>query len=102
MNSDVFVSRTFHVDTAEGVVEAILRVSRPANHGEGEFRCRYELVAGNERRSIAISGIDELQALLLALRVALVELDSIARRVGGTVRDHELSELRLPLARGAE
>lgn len=91
-----FISRTFHVETPNGTVESVLTVFQPTSQGGGEFRCRYELVAPNERASSAIAGVDELQALVLALRTAIVEVNLLAKRLGGTVRDWELSDLRLP------
>lgn len=91
-----FISRTFHVETPNGTIESVLSIFRPTDEGGGEFRCRYELVAPNEGASSAIAGVDELQALVLAVRMSIVEVNLLAKRLGGTVRDHELSDLRLP------
>ena len=90
------MSRTFHIDTRNGVTDAVLTIFPPSDEGGGEFRCRYELVAPIARASSAIAGVDELQSLMLALRMSIVELNLLAKRIGGTVREHEVSDLRLP------
>ncbi|WP_412033468.1 DUF6968 family protein [Mesorhizobium sp. CO1-1-8] len=60
-----FVSRTF----AMGAHEVVCRFQRPIR-GDEDCRCDYQIVFPARKRAFRAFGIDEVQALLLAMQMA--------------------------------
>ncbi len=53
------------------------RIGRPRPAREGDYECRYELYGFGRLRRMRIFGIDEVQALLLALEAVRAELQRL-------------------------
>jgi hypothetical protein len=64
--SGVFIQRRF--DLADES-EVLLRIYRPISDAP-DFRCDYEIIWPNRKRVFHAVGIDEVQALILATRMA--------------------------------
>jgi len=97
VKSQPFVSRTFHIESPDGVVECGVKIWRPSRMKTGGYRCKYAVVSKAERRFFSMAGEDGVQALLLALRISVVEVELLARRLDGRVPAHELMDVeRLP------
>lgn len=88
----VFAERTFELDGAPLAV----RFHPPFLAPGGEYRCAYEICwpARQTRRSSA--GIDGIQALLLAMRLAHSELVESEAYKAGRLTLHETGNLNLP------
>lgn len=69
MLHDVIAQRTFTVDGQE----LRCRFFRPIEDG-GSFFCRYEMDWPEHQRSRRAGGVDEVQAILLAMQLAHTEL----------------------------
>ena len=67
---DVIVQRRFEL---RGSLEVIIRFSRPVPDGK-DFRCRYEIVWPDRTDASNGFGVDEMQALILAIEKAHIEL----------------------------
>ncbi|TPK00928.1 hypothetical protein FJ872_30255 [Mesorhizobium sp. B2-5-9] len=88
-----FVRRLFLVDGRE----VPCCFFRPEPEQGGDFQCRYEIGWTEGMRSRKAYGIDEVQALLLAMQMAHAELLS-ARENGRQVSWLDQRGLGLPLA----
>ena len=69
MTANAFVQRTFTVDDQD----VMCRFFQP-EAGDRDFGCRYEIEWPEGLRSRRAYGVDEVQALLLAMEMAHVEL----------------------------
>jgi hypothetical protein len=93
MSADAFVRRVFTVDGRE----VACRFFRPEPDC-GSFSCRYEIDWPEGARGRSIGGVDDVQALLLAMQSAHLDL-LLARRDGGRlVSWMDETRLGLPIA----
>lgn len=97
---DIIVERDFHVlrGKTSTTITALLR--RPTLEATGEYCCVYELRVGRKtlRKSPGIFGVDSMQAVLLALTMAIAELEWIAFDMKGRIEAWQLRDVR-PLRR---
>ncbi len=56
------------------------RIGKPRPAREGDYECRYELYGFGRLRRMRIFGIDEVQALLLAIEAVRVELERLGTK----------------------
>jgi len=77
---DVIFART------DGTTEVVtVRIGKPVvGKSTDEWRCPYQIEGLGRVKTVAMSGVDSVQALLLTLQVILPELDHISQREGGT------------------
>jgi hypothetical protein len=90
-DASAFVERTFTVDGHE----VSCRFFRPEPDGLS-FRCRFEIHWPEGVRTKSTGGVDEVQALLLAMNIAHVDLLSARENNGRAVLFHDQRELDLP------
>jgi hypothetical protein len=93
MDADAFVHRVFTVDGRE--VACRFFRSEP---DRGSFACRYEIDWPEGTRGRSISGVDEVQALLLAMQAAHLDLLLARRDDGRLVSWLDEARLGLPIA----
>ncbi|WP_114285910.1 DUF6968 family protein [Candidatus Halocynthiibacter alkanivorans] len=93
MTGDVFVQRTFEVDGRE----VKCRFFRP-EECEVDYVCRYEIEWPGQTRSFRGYGVDEVQALLLAMQNAHIELLVARTKQGLRVEWLDQQSLGLPIA----
>jgi hypothetical protein len=92
--SEQFVLRTIQVDGQD----VSCRFFRPEPDGSS-FQCRFEIDWPEGRRSKAAGGIDEVQALLLAMQRAHTDLLAARENDGREVSWLDERTLGLPIAR---
>ncbi|TIV51421.1 MAG: hypothetical protein E5V88_16490 [Mesorhizobium sp.] len=92
--ADSFVQRTFSVDGTEVTCRFFL----PEAEQGRDFHCRYEIAWPEGSRSRKAYGIDEVQALLLAMQMAHADLLSERERNGRQVLWLDQRSLGLPIA----
>ena len=91
--SDIpFVQRTFTV----GGVDVPCRFFRPVAW-EKDFLCRYEIEWPERVRSLEVAGVDEVQALLLAMQAAHSDLLASREKDGKPVSWLGMRRLGLPV-----
>jgi len=89
-----FVQRKFLVDGRQ----VTCRFFQPEPKEEQDFQCRYEIGWTEGPRSRKAYGIDEVQALLLAMQMAHADLLSARENNGREVSWLDQRSLGLPLA----
>ena len=92
MSADAFVHRVFTIDGRE----VACRFFRP-QADRGDFYCRYEIEWPGGARSRKIYGVDEVQALLLAMQTAHVDLLAARENDGRQVSWLDERKLGLPI-----
>jgi hypothetical protein len=61
-----------------------IRIGKPVvGDSPEEWRCPYQIEGLGRTKTLAMSGVDSVQALVLTLQVILPELDHIAKREHG-------------------
>ncbi len=82
---EVIAEREVLLTRATGAAEPFkVRIGRPVvGDGPDEWRCPYQIEGMGRVKTLAMSGVDAIQALLLTLQVILPELDHIAKREQG-------------------
>jgi hypothetical protein len=83
---EVIAERDVILTRSNGATETLkVRIGKPVrgDHPE-EWRCPYQIEGLGRVRTVAMSGVDSVQALLLTIQVILPELDHIAKRENGT------------------
>jgi len=91
----IFIERRFELGDSASVV---LRFLRPEPDGD-DYRCAYEIIWPDRARRSYAMGIDAVQALLLAMQKAHVELQVWPEYVSGALRYLGERDLGLPLPR---
>jgi Domain of unknown function (DUF6968) len=91
--SETFIQRRFDLGNSAGVY---IRFDRPAPDGD-DFRCNYEVVWPDRRRAFYAVGVDELQALFLAIQMAHADLVSSPEGKRGELSWLGSRDLGLPL-----
>ena len=71
---------------SNGTTETLkVRIGKPImGDSPLEWRCPYQIEGLGRVRTVAMSGVDSVQALLLTMQVILPELDHIAKHENGT------------------
>jgi hypothetical protein len=72
--------------SADGTVEVVVKLGRPIPDASlDSWKCEYEILFGESKRSMAMHGSDALQALQLSIATLDVELEHGAKRRGGVL-----------------
>ena len=82
-------------ESAEG--EVVCRFYRPRFDGQ-DFRCDYEIVWPDRRRASYAMGVDDVQAMLLAMQKAHADLLTSPERAAGGLTWLGQKGLGLPIA----
>jgi hypothetical protein len=90
---DIFIERQFELP--DGATVALLFL-RPEPDGD-DYRCGYEIIWPDRTRSSYATGIDAVQALLLAMQKAHVELQVSPEYKSGALSYLGERDLGLPL-----
>lgn len=100
VEDDIIVQREFHVQRGKSSTTVTALLRRPTLEPTGEYCCVYELRVGRKilRKSPGIFGVDSMQAVLLALTMAIAELEWIAFDMKGRIEAWQLRDVR-PLRR---
>jgi hypothetical protein len=94
MDANPFLERSFEADSTELTV----RFYRPGPDPSGiDYRCDYAIEWPVGRRTGFACGVDEIQALILAMQRAHVDLLSSPAYAAGTLLWLGMRELGLPL-----
>jgi hypothetical protein len=94
MSDAAFVERQFD----NGGTPVVCRFFKPTRQADGEYQCRWSIDWGNGERNLRAIGIDSIQALLLAMRVAHTELIESEPFKQGKLTYLNERELELPPA----
>jgi hypothetical protein len=82
---EVIAERELQLRKADGS-ESAIRVRIGRSHPSGDdWQCPYEIAALGSKRSMAIYGVDSIQALTLTLKAINVELEVIAKQAAGSL-----------------
>ena len=90
---EAFVERRFEL--GEGA-EILVRFGRPVAEGE-DYRCDYTIAWPSRTLASAALGVDEVQALILSMEKAHLELLASDEARSGQLRWLDSEELGLPL-----
>jgi hypothetical protein len=91
--TEVFIQRQFELATGS---EVFVRFHRPAPDDD-DFRCNYEIIWPDRKRASYAVGVDEVQALILAIQKAHVDLLSSPEADRGELSWLGSPDLGLPL-----
>ena len=86
-----FVSRTFML----GREQVVCSFDKPIAHGN-DFRCDYRIIFPTRKRRAHGYGVDEIQALTLAMQRAHMDLLSAPERQNAKLLWLDMEELGLP------
>ena len=81
----VFVEREIECATAEGLVKGFIRIFHP-EPDQDDWRCRYALKWADFEKKFYTMGVDEFQALQLAMSIVPVEIKSSGDFKAGRLR----------------
>lgn len=93
MSESLFVERQFTIDGQE----VACRFYQPERHGQ-DYVCRYEILYLDGVRSRRSPGVDQVQALLLAMQYAHTDLLATRDHDGRNVTWLDNTSLGLPIA----
>ena len=84
---EVIGSRKFEITSMDGNREAILQLGRPQPFPDSSgFFCPIQIVGAGDEKVRYAGGIDEIQSLQLALRMAGVLLETLAPEIRAKLR----------------
>jgi hypothetical protein len=87
---DVIAERHLELRITGESVRVSVKLGRPKLDASGEnWVCEYEVWFGEICRSMAMHGVDAMQALQLSLATLDVELEHGARKRGGSLYDYD-------------
>jgi Domain of unknown function (DUF6968) len=87
---DVIAERHLELRAESGPIDVVVKLGRPKPDASGEnWICEYEVWFGGTCRSMAMHGIDAMQALQLSIATLDVELEHGARRRGGSLYHYD-------------
>jgi hypothetical protein len=87
---DVIAERHLNLRVAGESVAVSVKLGRPKLDASGEnWVCEYEVWFGDSCRSMALHGVDAMQALQLSIATLDVELEQGARRRGGSLHQYD-------------
>jgi hypothetical protein len=85
--SEVIGSRKFEIASMDGSREVILQLGRPQPFPDSSgFFCPIQIVGVGDERLRYAGGVDEVQSLQLALRMAGVLLETLAPEIRAKLR----------------
>ena len=90
--TDAFIERRFELGES---AEVIVRFGRPVRDGQ-DFYCEYEIAWPDRKQRHRAFGVDQVQALLLALKMAHARLVSSPEGKRGELRWLGEADLGLP------
>ena len=96
--ADAFIRRRFELGETS---EVVVRFNKPVQR-HVDYRCDYEITWPDRTRASCAFGIDEVQALVLALMKAHVELECSPEGKRGELRWLGSEDLGLPSALSAD
>lgn len=83
---DVIAERQLLLRKDNGSLDVTVKIGRPALDSSGEnWMCPYEIWFGDNCKSMAMHGVDSIQALQLTIATLDVELEHGAKRYAGTL-----------------
>jgi hypothetical protein len=83
---DVIAERQLVLRKDNGSIDVTVKIGRPELASSGvDWTCPYEIWFGDKCRSMAMRGIDSIQALQLTIATLDVELEHGARKYAGTL-----------------
>lgn len=83
---DVIAERQLELRVDGRSINAIVKIGRPTPGTlEDDWVCPYEILFGNDCKSMAMHGADSVQALQLTISTLDTELQYGARKRGGTL-----------------
>jgi len=96
MAGDIIVEREVTVHRGRATSKLSMHVRRPTREPTGEYRCAFEVRAGTKLlwKCPGTFGVDSVQALLHALMLAAVHIESVAKSMKGRIEPWELRDLR--------
>jgi hypothetical protein len=92
--TEIFIQRQFELANGS---EVFVRFYRPAPDDD-DFRCNYEITWPDRKHAFHAIGIDEVQALILAIQMAHVKLLSSPEAKRGELTWLGTRDLGLPIA----
>jgi len=92
---DAFIERRYEL---RGGLEVLVRLEGPRPGERGDFRCDYEIVWPDRVRRFYAGGVDEVQALYLAMKSVHAELLFSPEGRRGEITWLGSSDLGLPVA----
>lgn len=83
---NVIAERQLELRGDGGSIDVVVRLFRPVPGASGvDWECHYELQVGDTSRTMAMHGIDAMQALQLSMATLDVELEHCAKQRRGTL-----------------
>ena len=92
--AEVFVERRYELG---GSAEVVVRFARPAQDSV-DFICEYEVAWPDRKKRLRAYGVDEVQALLIAMQNVHADLLTSREFGTGQLRWLESDDLGLPLS----
>ncbi len=87
---EVIADRQLMLRKDGGHVDVTVKIGKPELDASGEnWMCRYEIWFGGSCTSMAMHGVDSMQALQLAIATLDVELEVGARKYAGTLYHYD-------------
>jgi hypothetical protein len=87
---DVIAERQLVLRRDSGSMDVTVKIGRPEPGSSGaDWICPYEIWFGDNCRSMAMHGIDSIQALQLTMATLDVELEHGARKYAGTLYQYD-------------
>ena len=87
---DVIAERQLDLRTEGGSIDVVVKLGRPKLDASREnWICEYEVWFGDSCRSMAMHGIDAMQALQLSIATLDVELEHGARKRKGSLYHYD-------------
>ena len=81
---DVIAERQLVLRKDDGDIDVTVKIGRPELDASGEnWRCPYEIWFGDSRKTMAMHGVDSIQALQLTIATLDVELEFGAKKYSG-------------------
>jgi hypothetical protein len=87
---DVIAERQLQLRMDNGSIDVTVKIGRPELDSSGEnWMCPYEIWFGDNCKSMAMHGVDSIQALQLTIATLDVELEYGARKRAGTLYHYD-------------
>jgi hypothetical protein len=87
---DVIAERQLVLRKDDGHLDVTVKIGRPELDSSGQnWKCQYEVWFGGSCKSMAMHGVDSMQALQLTMATLDVELEVGAREHAGTLYHYD-------------
>ena len=81
---ETIAERQLVLKSGDNALQVIVRLGAPVRDESGlDWKCPFEIECGSDLRSMAIHGVDSMQALQLTICTLDGELELLARRMKG-------------------